>query len=276
MSRKTLQPEVAAKYRLLTIRPGKHNFAVFGFIDLTELKLAQADELFKKDFPFFKLRNLTEGLGNAAANAAEAGKDLAKVLNQDGLKTTPDNPPVVPVGDLEKMQSDKSLLNSLVRLSWEKLSSLQKLIFFNNEEYHTNKFLIMIDNGDLHLDMVGFHAKMKSIDPSPEFDQDREICMAEIVKAEKKQKANWLEFDTFIDPKPIVQTDPVLIAHEALQKDKLMKAHNNYIWRYEKIIGSMPAETEKERGVKQKRMDEIARRRKELIDFGFPYKRKSR
>ncbi len=273
---KTLQPEVAAKYRLLTIRPGKHNFAVFGTIDLTELKLARADELFKKDFPFFQLRNSTERMGIAGAKAAEAGKALAKVLNQDGLKTTPDNPPVVPVGDLEKMRCDKSLVNKLLVLDWKDIDFHHKLIFFIDEAYFLGKKSLMIKNGDLHKEMIGFHAKMKALDPDEKFNSEREVCMTKLTSLDERKKANWLLVDTWEDPHPIEETDPLVIARKALDRDKLIKAHNNYIWRYEKIVDSMPVETEKERGIKQKRVDEIARRRKELIDFGFPYNRKSR
>lgn len=49
---KALQPEVAEKYRLVIIRPGKYNFHKFGEIDLRTLKLSKADTLVKDGFPF--------------------------------------------------------------------------------------------------------------------------------------------------------------------------------------------------------------------------------
>ena len=49
---KQLLPEVAEKYILKTIRPGKYNFAGFGTIDLRTLKLDKADELVENGFSF--------------------------------------------------------------------------------------------------------------------------------------------------------------------------------------------------------------------------------
>ncbi len=55
-----LPKEVAEKYRLKTIRPGKYNFQGFGEIDLRTLSLAAADELVKKKFPFLVLKKKAE------------------------------------------------------------------------------------------------------------------------------------------------------------------------------------------------------------------------
>ena len=54
---KALRTEVAAKYALIGIRPGKYAFKGFGEIDLSELTVAKADELFKRGFPYLKLKN---------------------------------------------------------------------------------------------------------------------------------------------------------------------------------------------------------------------------
>lgn len=55
---KKLSPEVAEKYRLKTIRPGKFNFEGYGTIDLRTMKIAKADELYEKGFPFLVLKEI--------------------------------------------------------------------------------------------------------------------------------------------------------------------------------------------------------------------------
>ena len=47
-----LKDEVAAKYRLKIIRPGKHVFAEYGTIDLRKIDLKKADALVEKGFPY--------------------------------------------------------------------------------------------------------------------------------------------------------------------------------------------------------------------------------
>lgn len=46
-----LIPEVAAKYNLVGIKPGKYQFSGFGEIDLTKIDLVEADGLVKLGFP---------------------------------------------------------------------------------------------------------------------------------------------------------------------------------------------------------------------------------
>jgi len=49
-----LPAEVAAKYNLKIIRPGKYNFHGFGEIDLRKVTLKQVKELIEKGFEFFE------------------------------------------------------------------------------------------------------------------------------------------------------------------------------------------------------------------------------
>jgi len=52
MADKVLQPEVAAKYDVVKVSIGKHNFSGWGVIDLAALTLAQADALAARKFPW--------------------------------------------------------------------------------------------------------------------------------------------------------------------------------------------------------------------------------
>ena len=49
---KALPAEVAEKYNLKIIRPGKYNFDKFGTIDLRTISLEKADALVEKGFTF--------------------------------------------------------------------------------------------------------------------------------------------------------------------------------------------------------------------------------
>ncbi|SDM40441.1 hypothetical protein [Pedobacter antarcticus] len=66
-----LSPEVAAKFTLKHVTPGKHYFNGYGEIDLTTLKLDQADHLVKSGFPFL-IENV-EKIVIASKNKAVTG-----------------------------------------------------------------------------------------------------------------------------------------------------------------------------------------------------------
>lgn len=51
---KKLKEAVAEKYELHSVKPGVHNFANFGQIDLCALGLAEAKILVKAGFPYLK------------------------------------------------------------------------------------------------------------------------------------------------------------------------------------------------------------------------------
>ncbi len=79
-----LKKEVAEKYSLKSIRPGKYAFAKFGEIDLRTITLKQADELVKKGFPFLvlKKKDLSESEAEAKAKAEAEAKAEAKAKNK--------------------------------------------------------------------------------------------------------------------------------------------------------------------------------------------------
>ncbi len=55
---KKLRDDVAEKYTLKTIRPGKYNFHKFGTIDLRTINLKKADELVENGFRFLVAKPL--------------------------------------------------------------------------------------------------------------------------------------------------------------------------------------------------------------------------
>lgn len=56
MAEKTLKPEVASKYELVPGTPIHGGFVGFGPIDLSEISLATADNLFSAGFPGLQLK----------------------------------------------------------------------------------------------------------------------------------------------------------------------------------------------------------------------------
>jgi len=82
-----LPAEVAAKYNLKIIRPGKYNFHGFGEIDLRKVTLKEVETLIKKGFQFFeeKVKEVIEPEKAAAEKAAAEKLEEAKaqLLNAD-------------------------------------------------------------------------------------------------------------------------------------------------------------------------------------------------
>lgn len=56
MAKKKLSPEVAAKYTLQGVEPGRHHFNGFGVYDMCTLSLAEAEELVKQGFKWLQLK----------------------------------------------------------------------------------------------------------------------------------------------------------------------------------------------------------------------------
>jgi hypothetical protein len=60
MAKKQLSAAVAEKYKLVKVEPGKHHFADFGIIDLTNLSLEYADELVSLGFPYLESKKKSD------------------------------------------------------------------------------------------------------------------------------------------------------------------------------------------------------------------------
>ena len=57
---KVLPKDVAEKYTMKMIRPGKYNFHGYGTIDLRTISLKKADEIVGKGFPFLVAKKKKE------------------------------------------------------------------------------------------------------------------------------------------------------------------------------------------------------------------------
>lgn len=59
-----MKKEVSAKYKLVGVKPGRYHVAGFGFIDLVNMSLALADQLYKAGFPFLQEKKTRKKISN--------------------------------------------------------------------------------------------------------------------------------------------------------------------------------------------------------------------
>jgi len=126
--------------------------------------------------------------------------------------------------------------------------------------------------------MQSLHAKLKLLAEDPEKEQERGEIMTELSKLEEEKLELFGKIDTWEIKESEVFPDAIAkkAAEEALKKQKLIAAHENYIYRNEPSLANMPETTATEKKKKEKLASEIEKRKKELIDLGKPYNRKSR
>lgn len=276
---KNLKSEVAAKYALIGIRPGKYNFKGFGEIDLGEITVPKADELYKRGFPHLKLR---DGVSEPAAEANSAKARRIKKKTDVNLSG-----PLMSTGAplaIEELRKNKKFINSLLTLEWKDLSDHDRKIFFDQEEYFQGKknLLHLVSENDRK--MQGLHAKVKAIAEDPEKEQERGEIINELSELEEAKLEIFAAIDTWEAPEPSA-SEPAAsesealkakAAEEAIAKQKLIAANENYIYRNEPALVNMPETTPSEKKKKQAKADEIERRKQELISLGKPYERKSK
>lgn len=174
------------------------------------------------------------------------------------------------------LRTNKSFINKLLTLNFSDMSFDEKLLFNNDESYFLKKKQLMIENGNLEQQMRSLHSKFKAIDPDAKFNKDRKDIMQELSILEDKKSANWTIIDTWEDLLPPAENKPEDAEKKAIEKLKLIKAHENFIYRAEITLPGMPEGTTKEKKKKQEKRDEMERRLNELIILGSPYNRKSR
>ena len=267
---KTLHPEVAAKYALIGIRPGKYNFKGFGEIDLSTLSVAKADNLVSRGFPHFKLRS-----GETAAPVSNLKARPIGVPAQKENKA-----PVAPKGaNVEQLRKNKLYVNKILAMDWKDLPENDRKIFFDNEEYFLAKKALLNKISEIDRKMQGGHASVKAMAKDPEKEQERAEIMEELSLLEESKLVFFGLIDTWQAPEPEA-AGPAAIkakaAEEAIAKQKLIAAHENYIYRNEPALANMPETTPAEKKKKQTKAGEIERRKQELITLGKPYERKSR
>lgn len=269
---KSLHPDVSTKYHLVGIRPGKYNFKGFGEIDLCKLTLKKADSLVAQGFGFLK--------SNEESSQEEIpDKEInEKIVESKQTKKSEENASGTP----EELRKNKQYVNKLLTLNYNDLSFQDKEVFFNDELYFLDKkkYLIQISNADR--EMQSLHAKVKALPEDPKFDNDRKVIMQQLSDLDKEKAKSFLKIDEWVVPEidkdPSTDVDLVAqkAAEDALNKDKLIKAHNNYIYRAELTLPDMKETTPAEIKKKQEKQAEVDRRKKELEELGVPYNRKSR
>lgn len=262
---KNLKAEVAAKYALIGIRPGKYNFKGFGEIDLGEITLAKADELFKRGFPHLKLRD------GSSEPAPEGNPAKVRPIK----KTTPVIDPVVS----EELRKNKRLINKLLTMDWKDLSAQDRLIFFGKEGSFQAKKNLLNQVSENDRKMQGLHANLKAIAEDSAKEEERAEFMNELSELEETKLELFAMIDAWEEPESN-ENDPEIIkekaAQDAIAKQKLIAANENYIYRNEPALANMPESTSAEKRKKQAKADEIERRKQELITLGKPYERKSK
>lgn len=266
---KALRTEVAAKYALIGIRPGKYAFKGFGEIDLSELTVAKADELFKRGFPYLKLKNAK------AAPEPVTGSQKVKPIVPLKPAVEPVNPDKIP-----QLRKNKKFVNSLLMLEFKDLDENTRTVFFDNEDYFQEKKKLLLQVSETDRQMQGIHSKLKALAKDDDSTlQERGELMDELSALEEKKLETFGKIDTWDEPagKP---SDPDKIkekaAEEAIKKQKLIDAHENYIYRNEPSLANMPESTPGQKKKKAEKAAEIERRKQELIALGKPYQRKSR
>ncbi len=258
---KKLREEVGSKYKLVTIRADKYDFPEFGTVDLRQINLKKADELFNKGFPFLVLREheLTPG--------------VAKVINvatSDFTKTPTESTNVF------ELRSNKQFINKLLTLNWNDLSFNDKLVFNDSEKYFLDKKSLMLHNANIEKEMRSLHTKVKSIAPDNSFDSNRKDIMNGLAALDDAKAANWKKIDTWGEIIEVVsdnsETDSDKAVRVALEILKKVKANEIYIYRAIKSIPDMPRKTAKQRDKIIKKQEEVEKRKLELIELGHPYK----
>lgn len=178
---------------------------------------------------------------------------------------------IEPVANLRK---NKQHINKLLSLNWPDLNHNEKVIFNNDEKYFLEKKSLMLRNGDIEKEMRSLHAKVKVIDPDPKNDAARKKLMGQLDVLDEEKAKNWALIDAWTEVQNEMPTESETdkAAREALEKEKLIKNNKIYIYRAEKSLPGMETKTAKQKSRKQAKLDEIKRRKQELIDLGHPYK----
>ncbi len=267
-----MKPEVAAKYALIGIRPGKYNFKNFGEIDLCQITQARADDLVKRGFPHLKLRQ-----GGPEAPAAVQSDQRVRLISHKAPPAQGNEP--ISEEALEKLRKNKPMISKLLSLEWKDLSDQEKKVFFESEEYFLAKKTLLHQVSEIDRQMQSLHANLKAKADDPEADAERGEIMDQLSELEERKLELFALIDTFVMKEP-AGNDPASIAKaaakEALEKQKLIEAHENYIYRGEGALANMPENTPAQKKKKQAKLNEINRRREELVKLGKPYNRQSR
>ncbi len=260
-----LMPEVANKYYVSTIKPGKYNFKNFGDIDLRLITLATADKLFQKGFPFLKLKRPVKTAQPPAQTSAPESKPAQPATRKI---------PPEPLTDVDAYRKNKDYINKLLTMNWETLEHKEKLIFNSDHEYFLEKKKAFFTIAALDRQMKSKHAKMRALPEVEKNNPGRAGLLKDISTLDGTKTELWAIIDTWEEPlAPGTEAEKIEKAKkEALESDRKAKADSNYIWRAEReLMKESISEARRKYLIK-----EIARRKQNLIDQGKPYNRKTR
>lgn len=253
-----LRPEVARRYFVPTIKPGKYNFKGFGDIDLTTLSIEQADALFERKFPFLKLKPVK--------TPEWASEQLPAVAQAPSPAVAQAAMP----SDIDALRKNTFYINKILQMDWKDLNHIEKLIFHMDQPYFLSKKQALFTIAEINNQMGAFHAKMKVV----KTDAERAALIKEITELDDSKRAYWTIIDDWSEPKMITEkpTKPEMTLEEFAERDRKIKAYNNYIWRNEAKTSDAKLPDEKRTFY----ATEVERRKQELIEMGAPYNRKTR
>jgi hypothetical protein len=263
----TLRPDVARKYYVPTIKPGKYNFKGFGDIDLCQITLEQADALFAKNFPFLKLKRQPTKQPVKTAPAATAPATAAP---PEETVTMPDAR-----GEVADYRKNKGYVNKLLTMNWENLNFKEKQIFYDSQAVFLQKKQALFYISEIDRRMNSLHAKMRAQPNTAAGSRKRAELLEQLQNADDERKSHWSVIDDWAKPtnKQITEKEKIEKAKkEALATQKRILANNNYIYRYEDAVDDPKLSEKRRKHLKT----EVERRKQELIDMGAPYSRKAR
>lgn len=284
---KTLQTEVAAKYQLIGIRPGKYNFKGFGEIDLCSLDLVKANNLVSKGFPFLKPR-IAGTMDPKGTTGDQKVRPIRNVTQKISVKAPEADIDPTSTGDPRK---NLQYVNKLLTMDWPQLTSDEQNLFFNDLAYFLMKRMALLEVSKIDREMRALHEKAKVKQRNAADKEELQDIMDRLASLDDRRTEKFRTIDDWTPPaekeeekkdagKADASADPEVIARkaaeEALEKDKLIKAHGNYIYRAELKLPNMPVKTQRQRELKAAKEAEVQRRKEELQLMGVPYQRKSR
>jgi hypothetical protein len=267
----TLRPDVARKYYVPTIKPGKYNFKDFGDIDLCQITLEQADALFAKNFPFLKLKR------PGSAKFAEQKKSEPPATTAPATAAPIEETETMPDarGEVTDYRKNKGYVNKLLTMNWENLNFKEKQIFYDSQAVFLQKKQALFYISEIDRRMNSLHAKMRAQPNTAAGSRKRAELLEQLQNADDERKSHWSVIDDWAKPtnKQITEKEKIEKAKkEALATQKRILANNNYIYRYEDAVDDPKLSEKRRKHLKT----EVERRKQELIDMGAPYSRKTR
>jgi len=272
-----LRPDVARKYYVHIIKPGKYNFKDFGDIDLCSITVEQADSLVARGFTFLKLKKQPPPPPPILENTVSANEVKQPVSANEVKQPQPDNPTTTPP-DIMEFRANKGYINKLLTMNWEHLNYEEKKIFFDDQANFLAKKQALFHISNIDRMMQGLHAKMRNQAANAAGNAKRSELLEQITKSDEARRDHWKVIDDWTEPSAekmgeLSENAKIEKAKkEALEQHKRQLANDQYIWRNLPRLDD-PNVPEKK---KIQLAAEIEKRKAENIAFGKPYDRQIR